>query len=175
MRLKKLLSIFYVCMQISGITFVLITSQNLPTLVASHFDASGQPNATMPLTHYVAIYLAMMLLTTNLIAFLSLILAKVPHSLINIPNRNYWLSPLHMNETQNILWVYCLVFAASLLGFFCVMHWLVVQAHFQNPPQINTKYLLLTTVIFLAITFYWVYSLNLNFRVLPKSDYSEMN
>lgn len=71
----------------------------LPATIASHFDASGQANGfASKITFFVfeAILLAILLTM-----FLSLpkLISKLPDSSINLPNKDYWLSPERRGQT----------------------------------------------------------------------------
>lgn len=71
----------------------------LPAEVPSHFDGNGNPDQTMKKNSY---FLLMSLLqATFLIGFPILIWfsKKIPNSLYNLPNKEYWLTPERRDET----------------------------------------------------------------------------
>ena len=146
------------------ITFILGTAQNLPPVVASHFDLSGTPDATMPRDQFTNLFLAIMVLTSGLMALLPTLIAKLPPQMINIPNRMYWLAPDRIVETKQILQAYLLIFASKLCCFMAVIFWLIVQAHLHNPPQLSTHHLMVATGVFVLMTIFWSLRLSARFK-----------
>ena len=71
----------------------------LPETIASHFDAAGHANGfSSSLSFFL---LEGVILAFLLIVFLSTgtILRRLPASLINLPNKNFWLAPERREET----------------------------------------------------------------------------
>jgi hypothetical protein len=167
MNKTKTLAIIYVYLQIFCVAFVLGTASHLPSLVASHFDVSGQPDATMPKEQYIGIFLAIMVLIPSGLAFLPRVIAKLPHHLINLPNRAYWLASERVGVTQKILQVYFLVLSCLLICFMAFIYGLMVIANQQNPPSISGTYLAISSGLFVVLTLYWAYRLNLRFSDIP--------
>ena len=75
----------------------------LPDQVAHHFGISGEPDAwgskTTSLISHVAI-VAFMAVTFLGICFA---MARMPDSMINLPNKDYWLAPEHRQQTMHCL------------------------------------------------------------------------
>ena len=75
----------------------------LPDRVASHFGASGQPDAWSSKESFVKIYFFVIAFIAVLFPGIGLILGKIPASLINLPNKDHWLSPERREETIAVL------------------------------------------------------------------------
>jgi uncharacterized membrane protein len=75
----------------------------LPDRVASHFGASGQPDAWSGKDTFLKIYLIAVAFIAILFSGMGFILRKTPSSLINLPNKDYWLSPERRQETLDLL------------------------------------------------------------------------
>lgn len=71
----------------------------LPDIVGSHFDAAGKVNGTSSKFIYFILYFVTLAITSSFALGLPLILQHLPTSLINLPYREYWLSPDHIEET----------------------------------------------------------------------------
>jgi uncharacterized membrane protein len=164
MNNTKVLAFAYAFLLILCVAFILGTAQNLPPVVASHFDLSGTPNATMPRDQFTNLFLAIMVLTSGLMALLPTLIAKLPPQMINIPNRMYWLSPDRIDETKQILQAYLLILASKLCCFMAVIFWLIVQAHLHNPPQLSTHHLMVATGVFVLMTIFWSLRLSARFK-----------
>ena len=164
MNKTKVLAFAYTFLLILSVAFILGTAQNLPPVVASHFDLSGTPDATMPRDQFTNLFLTIMVLTSSLMALLPMLIAKLPPQMINIPNRMYWLSPDRIDETKQILQAYLLIFASKLCCFMAVIFWLIVQAHLHNPPQLSTHHLMVATGVFVLMTIFWSLRLSARFK-----------
>jgi uncharacterized membrane protein len=89
----------------------------LPDEVASHFGASGQPDGWSSRNGF----LAMQLVTSSLCALIfwgaALGMSKLPDSVINLPHKEFWLSPERRQETHDYLasWLFWFASATMLL------------------------------------------------------------
>ena len=65
-------ALVFVCafLSVACVAFVWGAAQNLPPVVASHFDLSGTPDATMPRDQFTKLFLAIMVLIPSSMAFL---------------------------------------------------------------------------------------------------------
>ena len=75
----------------------------LPDRVASHFGPSGRPDAWSSKDTFVSIYLFAVAVIAVLFSGIGFMLRRTPASLINLPNRDYWLSPGRSDETIGLL------------------------------------------------------------------------
>lgn len=75
-----------------------------------------------------------------LIAILSSITSILPASFINLPNREYWLTPERQADTLSYLRKHSYRLGIALAIFVCFVHWLVIRAnsiarHFFPSPR----------------------------------------
>jgi uncharacterized membrane protein len=87
----------------------------LPEKVASHFGVSGQPDAWSTRASLVGCYLLITGICAILFLGISFGLSKLPPSLINLPNKDHWLSLERRQETFDFLFSYNLWFASATL------------------------------------------------------------
>jgi hypothetical protein len=154
---------FLVLLALSAV-FVWSTSGSLPSVVASHFDASGTANAFMPSGTYARGMLVVLIGVPGLTAFLPFALARMGGRGLNIPNREYWLAPERIEESLVFLQQHCLVFASGLVVFLSYVHWLVVQANLRQPPLLSTSAIVAGLGVFLCATIVWLVVLYARFR-----------
>ena len=159
-------ALVFVCafLSVACVAFVWGAAQNLPPVVASHFDLSGTPDATMPRDQFTSLFLAIMVLIPSSVALLPVVITKLPPQMINIPNRMYWLSPDRIEETKKILQMFFLIFACKLCCFMAVIFWLMVQANLHNPPQLSAQHLMPSTGVFVVLTIFWSMRLSARFK-----------
>ena len=65
----------------------------LPAVVASHFDAAGQPNGWSTRAVFVLFQISIAALITLVFLGLPLLLRGVPTALWSLPHKEYWLAP----------------------------------------------------------------------------------
>lgn len=77
----------------AGLALTIALSFFLPDRVATHFDISGNPDAWSSNLTNTILFCGLFLFFTLLFSGIALLLKKIPVSLINIPNREYWFAP----------------------------------------------------------------------------------
>lgn len=136
--------------------FVWVTSEQLPLLVASHFDGAGQPNGFMPRGGYRGLMLTLLIALPSLLIALTWWSLGASRARINLPNRDYWLAPERRAATVAYLRTGLLWFGVLLLAFLCYVHWLVVLANGQQPPRLDNAWFIGGLVSFLAALLIWL-------------------
>jgi hypothetical protein len=149
--------------------FFLTSSSRLPPVVASHFVAGGTANGFMPRSAYVPFMAFMTLALPLVIGFLLGIGRYLPPSLVNIPNRSYWLAPERAEATLHYMGRQGRIFTAFLTVFLCFVHWQVVQANLVQPPKLPERPFVLGLGSFLLATVAWLGALIRHFR-RPDTD-----
>lgn len=79
--------------------FVIVTSLELPPVVASHFALGGIANGFMSRQGYVVFMLIMMVGLVVVFELTTRALRLFPARSFNLPNRDYWLAPERRDET----------------------------------------------------------------------------
>lgn len=129
----------------------------MPDKVASHFDLNGQPNGWMSRETCVAFTVAMGLIVPAAIIGAMAFAGKIPVSFINLPHKEYWLTPERRQEALGTLLRYSLWLAILTVLLLASAHWLIVQA---NQPGYNghleTSHLLGVMGVFVAATVTWI-------------------
>jgi uncharacterized membrane protein len=151
-----------------GTYFLALASSvpQLPLRVASHFDFQGNANGWMDRTLFLVMMVLVGLLMPGMALLLTVLLRWVPDSQINLPNREYWLSPERRAETiaeipRRFLWLSCwtLVF---LLG----IHVFVVDANQQDPMHLSSAIWIWLAIYLVSIAI-WVAMLLRHFLRMP--------
>jgi uncharacterized membrane protein len=113
--MRKLSLIVFIILLLVCIGHVAYYYPLLPDRVASHFGASGQPDAWSGKDSFVKIYLVVVAFIAVMFPGIGLILRKSPVSMINLPNKDYWLSPERKLETIEVLFRQFLWFGSATL------------------------------------------------------------
>ena len=102
-----------------------------PTVMAIHFNAPGIPDRYAPKVVFFSYQLITVLIITGLAVLMQLLLKFLPIQHINIPNRDFWLSPDRRPVTMNML--------GSFLDFLFAATLLVVHAGFEISTYANLQ------------------------------------
>lgn len=130
----------------AGVLQIAYFFPRLPESMASHFDGMGQPNIWQSKNEFTLIWFSFWAFLSLMTIFLPRFLKKIPN-LLNIPNREYWISSERMTETINRVqnWVVNIITATQLL-MMCVFQ-LVIQAN------LNGTFLLSSCIWFLIAAY----------------------
>jgi len=135
LRIRFWLLLLYL---IAASLYLVRTAGQLPTLVASHFGASGAANGFMPRTTYVSLMLLITLGVPLLLAILPGVAIRMPGARINLPHRDYWLAPERADKTVDRLSGYMTCHAIAVGVFLCYAQGLVVRANGQGSPHLSS-------------------------------------
>lgn len=155
--------IVFALLLVGAAAFIAITGQSLPDRVASHFNASGQADGYMPHGTYLVFMGVVTLVVPFSIVVLQAAVVRRPDRL-NLRNREYWLAPEHREKTLEFLNLHAMRFAAMLLLFLCVVHWLLVKANAMQPAHLDSRLFITALAGFLVATVAWLIALFLRFR-----------
>ena len=150
---------------IAAAIFVVMSSSSMPPKVASHFGPDGAANGYMWRHTYVYFMLAFVVLLPLFFSFVAGAVARLPVTMINIPNRDYWLAPERRGLVVERLRRQMQMFSAMLVVFLCFVHWEVVQANQSMPATLDNRRFMLGMGLFMAALIVWIVSLRRQFRL----------
>ena len=136
--------------------FIWLSGDALPPVVASHFVAGGAANGFMPRSAYLGMMLAVAVGLPLAQALVFGLIRLVPDRFINLPQRDYWLAPERRQQTLDYLGDQGNRFAMLLCGFLCFVHWLVLRANAQQPPQFPEATLFAALPLFVGALVIWI-------------------
>jgi hypothetical protein len=125
----------------------------LPPLVAVHFDAAGVANGFAPREGVRNFMFAFTLGAPLFIAAVTGLLPRLlPASMINIPNRGYWLAPDRAADSVAFMSDQGVWFGCIFLIFLGGVDWMVVKANASHPPGLDSpKFIAMLIAFFIAI------------------------
>jgi uncharacterized membrane protein len=127
----------------------------LPGVVASHFNGRGMPNGWQTKSAFFSAFVGISVLAVVIGFGIPSIISALPAQLINLPNKQYWLAPEHLAETQEFLskyfaWFGCALFLMIILTFDYAIQ---SNLHPHNPPDAARMWY--TLAGFLLFTLVW--------------------
>lgn len=136
---------------------------NLPAEMASHFGANGEPDDWMSKEIYFVLLAVVLGLIVLEFTFLPFLIEKMPLSLINMPNKEYWFAPERRAETIEIFRHFFEWFSAALLGLFISINQLVIRANLTGESLSSNSWLILGA--FLIFVVVWLIKFVRRFRI----------
>jgi uncharacterized membrane protein len=160
MRLSKIIVFFLIGTFIAhGVYYYPV----LPDPMAVHFNGAGVPDAWAPKRDFFifeALILALIVLEFTLLPW---IIGKLPLSLINMPNKEYWFADERRGETIGMIARFFEWFAAALLALFIAVNQLVFRANLGGGNlSPNMWLILLAFFVFVAV---WLVKFYRQFRM----------
>jgi uncharacterized membrane protein len=126
MKIRTFAFFFFFLLLASNFAQIVHYYPLLPERVASHFNFQGVANGWSSKHTFMAIYGVVLVVTTVLLVGLPLLLAKLPPSIINMPNRDYWLAPERKQETCRTVSGYMILVGIAVMALlFTVFHWTI--------------------------------------------------
>ena len=140
----------------------------LPEVVASHFNARGVANGWQTKPAFFAVFVGVSVLAAIIGFGIPRIISTMPPQLLNLPNKQYWLSAEHLAETQAFLntcfaWFGCAVFLIVILAFDYAIQ---SNLHPENRPDVSRIWYILAG--FLAFVAVWIIRLLTRFLRTPQ-------
>jgi len=142
----------------------------LPDVVASHFNGRGVPNGWQTKSAFFMVFAGVSALAAVIGFVIPRIISAMPPQLINLPNKQYWLSPERLAETQAFLnnyfaWFGCAVFLVIILTFDYAIQ---SNLHPQNRPDVSRMWYILAG--FLAFVVVWIIRIMTKFLRPPQDS-----
>jgi uncharacterized membrane protein len=108
----------------------------LPERVPTHFGINGVPNAWMSRDGALLSYFAGVAITALVLAGLVVLLPRLPVSVINIPNREYWFAEARRVESHLRISRALLLFSSATVLFLVSVFHLTFRASQQVPQSL---------------------------------------
>jgi len=150
---------------VAAIATIVLTANQLPERVASHFGPDGLANGFMARHLYLAFILGFGVGLPALVGLTIGISVRYGSRFINIPNRDYWLAPARREETSAYLVAHTTWLTVGLAGFAVAVHLLVIRANRLNPPRLDTDVMIALLAVLAALVAVWAALLSRRFRL----------
>jgi uncharacterized membrane protein len=131
----------------------------LPDTVASHFGADGEANGWSPKQTFFVVYFFALALVVGIFLLLPVLYRRLPASMINLPNKDYWLAPGRKEKTLLFLRDQMNRFGVATLSLLIATIQLAIRANLRPEKRLSSTMWVLLGVYALytgrwALTFY---------------------
>jgi uncharacterized membrane protein len=154
----------FILLLVVGATLLVVTVDQLPPQIASHFGAGGAANGWMSRHVYLLFALALGIGLPLLVVLTMGVLPRLMPGAINLPNRDYWLAPANRESTLAYLGAHAGWLGCLLVVFMVAIHFLLIGANATQPPQLPLRPFLTLMAAFLVGMGVWAITLTRHFR-----------
>ena len=159
----------YLLMLLLGLLHWAHVYPQLPDVVASHFNASGAPSGWAPKSGFFVI-MVVVVGVSALAGFLApRLIQRKPASKINLPNKDYWLSPEHADETWSFLRAQMAWFGCAILFVMLYGTSLAINANLPSVGYFDSRGMIHVMLGFGAFCVLWLANLLRHFYNVPSS------
>jgi uncharacterized membrane protein len=138
----------------------------LPDTVASHFDSAGRPNGSMPKGGFMALYVGLLALMVVNFLIIPIFLERLPESLVNLPNKRYWLAPERRAQAWAKIQTYLLAFGNGAVALMLFVFQLALLANLSESRVLSPAIWILLAA-FIAFVLGCLFRLFRAFRLPP--------
>ncbi len=140
----------------------------MPDRVATHFNLEGTPNDWMTKTNATIIMCGFQIGMPFFLIAITLLAARLPASMVNIPHRQYWLHPDRHASSMGYVQLFMNWIAVAFSLFAMAINHLVFMAN-RDGDGLDTVWFGVLMTVFLVTIFLSVANLAYHFR-LPRDS-----
>ena len=163
-RLPKLL---FVTLAVFAAAYFYSVYDTLPEVVASHFDANGNPNGWSSKQAFLVFFIGVSVIPAVLVFVVPAIIKALPVDLINLPNKRYWLNPERADKTLDFLTSRFAWFGCAVYGLMLYVFDYAVRTNLHPDHRPDPKSMWIGLIVFAAFAAVWSVLFALRFARTP--------
>ena len=121
----------------------------MPDRVATHFDGAGNPNGWMSRAGMAGFQLTILAVMGGTFLGLPVLLNRLPTTMINIPHREYWLSPERRAGSMTALRNWMAVMGCGVVFLLMAVTRMLHHANRMTPPRLSSGVFVVCLAAFL--------------------------
>jgi len=152
----------FVLLYIACVVHALCYYPFLPAQVAHHFGASGQPDAWGSKMQFLIMHVVTISFMAAIFLGCGIVLTKIPNSMINLPNKDYWLASERREQSLVYIQTRLLWLGSFLMMFLLDLAHQSFQVHLGTATKLNHAWFSVT--LFLTFSAVWCVAIYMKFR-----------
>ncbi len=161
-RLKNIFVYFILFLLAKSTIFYFL----LPDTVASHFNFEGEADSWSSKESFIFIEVILTLFFAVFFYFIDWLIIKVPDSMVNLPNKEYWLAEERRNQTYAKISSFTYLFGILTAGFVFIIS---LNSYYYNFTKETLPSLFwLSLIIYIALTINFLIHLFKEFKIPDK-------
>ena len=128
--------LFLAALVVAAIAIIVGTASSLPETVATHFGGGGRANGFLTRAGYQLFYCGLIVVMTLVVYVATAWLPARHPTLVNLPNRAYWLDPARREAALAAIRAFGVALAVAMLTLFVAIHLLILEAHQRTPATL---------------------------------------
>lgn len=125
---------------------------DLPQKLATHFGPGGTADGWMSLKSHLFLFNGLYLFIAVLFGVIAWSLPRLSDEMINMPNKEFYLSPERREKTIIYSRHFLLLTGNLTLAFLVVVNHLVMKANLQQPVQLGNSFWFWLALYLIAVT-----------------------
>jgi len=138
----------------------------MPMRMASHFDAAGRANSWMPKESFFITHVFVVTLMSAIFTIMPKLVFKFPDSMINLPNKDYWLAAGRRDEAGEMIERHMNTAGNLTIALLLCVFQMAFKANLEKESRLPESMWLLL-VAFLILMVVWSIRFIRAFRVPP--------
>jgi uncharacterized membrane protein len=165
---RRLPSAVFVLLAFVGFLQARMFASTMPPVVATHFGSDGAANGWQTQSQFFTLEVVLLGVSLLLAFGIPRLIAALPISMLNVPNKEYWLAPGRRNETLAFFKTQFAWFGCIFLAFLLVINQLVYRANQTRPRHLDNTIFVIAMFAFLAYVAVWTVRLVVHFSRTEK-------
>jgi len=140
----------------------------LPQKMATHFNASGEVNGWSDKSTFFLFMIGIFVVVMGILGAITVWLDKMPVSLFNLPNKEYWFAEERRASTFRLIKKYMNFINIGTAVFLLFMLHLTIVANLKPKPVLDSEFWLIFIFYFIGVVGYSLYLIMYFNRIPPE-------
>lgn len=167
MNINRLSILLLIVSSIISLTMPLLFINQLPDLVASHFNGSGEADGWTSKSSLMITYYSVVSIMISIFVIIVVLINKIPDNMINLPNKSYWLEKSRREESIESIRNYLSWIGIVSILFMVFVFSEIYSANIKRTYNIGDSVWIYLVILLISIIFI-IIKISLRFNKIEK-------